>query len=628
MNTYRRNRLLAITLVTAFLFMAVSPAVNAALPVPPGDMNVGPWVDKVVYKVIIGDDQVILALQGGVVDIHDGFFDPDQYALLDADPNLNVVDDVLRNGYGHIKINTRDPPGNWTAFRRAFAFAFDKTRVETEIFQGLMRKHDSIIVYTNDDFSIEDELPYHYYDADPDTGNALLDAAGFTRDWVTYPVEGWRTDPNGNPIHLVIGYSPSSPAIAGGCAQIGVDALETLHISAETNQEDFNTYIANLNNHGDYDLLFYATYWTTKTVGWIDRSYHSRYVNDYGLNVVNFVNESVDTAIENMLAAKDYAEAYQYCAEIQRLLHYQVPQIVTYENIYLQAYRNDKFTGHVKDYGRYLNGKWTMHKIRNLDGTFGGTVASALGQEPDTFNLWTSNSGYTQQILDLIYSSLYDPGPDLRKYPVLAESYIEERHADNIAVPEGHHRFTIDLIQNATWSDGTPFTAEDVAFTFTYLLESAALGNPAGAGLVAQELVSAYAPSTYRVVVEFGRESYFNQDQALYLTPIPKHIFEPGAGIGYEGWNTWNPMFNPEDPMVTLGPFLLTDMEAGEFYECTVNPRWAYLPEGRFAPPTTSPTTSGPTGPTTFDATLAIVAGAVGAAVVILVGGFVLLRQK
>ena len=87
-------------------------------------------------------------------------------------------------------------------------------------------------------------------------------------------------------------------------------------------------------------------------------------------------------------------------------------------------------------------------------------------------------------------------------------------------------------------------------------------------------------------------------------------------------------MFNEEDPNVNCGPYLLTDMLAGDFYEVTVNPNWAYLPEGRFDVPTTTTTDTGTTEPPAFDSTLAIVAGAVGAAVVILVGGFVLLRQK
>ena len=631
MNTYRRNRLLAITLVTAFLFMAVSPALStAALPAPPTDLNVGPNVDKVVFKVVVGNDQLILALQGGVVDIHDGFFNPDSYAILDADPNLEISDDIMRNGYGHIKINTRDAPGNWTAFRRAFAYAYDKTRVLNEIHLGYMRMHDSVVVYTNDLFCIEDDLDYHYYNAEPAVGNALLDAAGFEID----PVTGYRNDPNGNPIHIVIGYSPSSPAIAGGCAQIGVDALEALHISGETNQEDFNTYLANLYNHGAYDMIFFATSFYGKTLDWMVREYGSEYANSYGQNDCNYVNETMDAILQDILDATTYEEAYAACAAAQEHLHYQVPLVITYQNMYLQAYRNDQFSGFIKDYGRYIHSKWNIQNVKKLDGTYGGTINAALGQEPDSFNGFTTNSGYSQQILNLVDSNLYDFGPDLEPYPVLAESYLEETHdgvgssTANPAVPEGHHRFTFDLIQNATWSDGTPFTAEDVAFTYTYLLESATLGNPSGAGLADANLVAAYAPSTYRVVVEFGAVSYWNFGQAAYLSPIPKHIFEPGAGIGYEGWNTWNPMFNPEDPYVTLGPFLFTDMEAGEFYELSVNPDWAYIPGDRFDTPTTSPTTT--TTPTTpvFDPTLAIVAGAVGAAVVILVGGFVLLRQK
>ncbi|MHA2359118.1 MAG: ABC transporter substrate-binding protein, partial [Candidatus Thorarchaeota archaeon] len=213
MNTKRKTRLLAVTFIAAFVFMTFSPALSSAVTLPKtlADLNVSPNIDKVVYKVIEGDDQMILAIQGGVVDIHDGFFDPDNYAILDADPNLEVSDDILRNGYGHIKINTRDAPLNWTALRRAFAFAYDKTKVKDDIFQGLMRMHDSVVVYTNDLFSIEDTLPYHYYNPEVAIGNQLLDDAGFDID----PVTGFRNDPNGNPIHLVIGFSSNSPAIAG-----------------------------------------------------------------------------------------------------------------------------------------------------------------------------------------------------------------------------------------------------------------------------------------------------------------------------------------------------------------------------------------------------------------------------
>ncbi len=616
MNNNRRNRLLAITFVAAFVFMAVSPALSGAQVTP--YLNIGPNVDKVVFKVIATEDNMILALQGGEIDIHDSFLEPNTIPIFAADPNIDMIDDVLRNGYGHIYINTAKAPMNWTAFRQAFAYAYDKTRVLTEVFQGLMNMHDSLVVSTNDLFCIEDDLPYHYYNAEPEIGNQLLNDSGFGFD----PVTGDRVDPNGNPIHIVIGYSPSSPAIAGGTAQIGVDALRSLGVSAETSQEDFNTYMSNMDQHGDYDMVFYATSFYGKTLDWMERTYGSAYADVPYYNGANFRNETVDLILEDLLAASDYDEAYAAASDLQLALHEQVPILICYQNMYLQGYRNDKFKGHVRDQGRYLNGKWSIQKIIQLDDTFGGTLSVRIGQEPDSFNIFTSNSGYTANIVNCLYSLLYDFGPDLNPYPVLAESYTEEVTAGGI------HRFTFDIIQNATWSDGTPLTAEDIAFTYNYAVESGEYGNPWGAPLASAGFVAAYAPTTYRVVIEFSRESYWNFGVAAYTLIIPKHIFEPGAGIGYENYAAWNPGYNPSDPFVTCGPFKFTDMEAGEFYEISVDPNWAYLPEGRFDTPTDTDTDTGTGTPPPFDATLAIVAGAVGAAVVILVGGFVLLRQK
>ncbi len=104
-----------------------------------------------------------------------------------------------------------------------------------------------------------------------------------------------------------------------------------------------------------------------------------------------------------------------------------------------------------------------------------------------------------------------------------------------------------------------------------------------------------------------------------YKPVLPKHVFQE---IGVENWNTWQPN-PPTEAMVTCGPFNVSEYIAGEFTELTYNPNYYYgLPHDT----TTGGPTTGPTdGP---DLTLTIIAGAVGAAVVILVGGYVLLRQK
>jgi peptide/nickel transport system substrate-binding protein len=215
-----------------------------------------------------------------------------------------------------------------------------------------------------------------------------------------------------------------------------------------------------------------------------------------------------------------------------------------------------------------------MRNIRKLDGTLGGTIRIAISEEPDTFNIYVTNSAYSAAILSELYPSLYKYGPDLTPWPDLAENLLTETHTDNPSVPVGHTRFTIDIVHNATWSDGEPLTAEDVAFTFTYAHESGIYGNPAWESI--GEMIAVYAPSTFRVVIEFSTSTYWHFSNFAYTSIIPKHIFNDIDGIGYEEWNTWNPVYDPAEPHVTCGPFVFTDYDAGEYYTITKNPLFHY----------------------------------------------------
>lgn len=624
----RTKSLVGITLVAAFLFMALSPGLTTAAYEFPSDICVGPYVDKIVYQVIADQDQRILALQAGTIEMDNSFFQSTYLPQLEADPDITVFQ-ALRNGYAHFTINCRDGAGGALAdpaFRRAFAYAFDKTAITAQIMAGYSQEHDSLVPYPNP-FCIEDELPWHYYTGDIVTGNATLDAAGY----IDADGDGWREFPGGAEIPtIVFEYASSVEQVGGGSCQIGVNAFRAMGIQATRTPADFNEYISRLDHHGDYDIVFFALNFYGTDVSWLAYTYWSEYADVDYQNPTNFANATYDSYRDALLYSTTFEDVYAAAAEMQKILFYQCPRIVVYENIYFQGYRNDKFQGHVPDFGRYITGPWTMRKINLIDADFGGTVTVALGQEPDSFNIYTTNSAYSAAVLENQWPSLYSLAPDGTPWPDLAESLLTETNSDNPAIPVGHTRFTIDIIQNATWSDGTPLTAEDVAYTYTYILESGVYGNPAAAvGL--GDLVGAYSPTTYRAVIEFGTESYWHFNNFAYSTIIPKHIFQT---IGYENWNVWNPGFDPEDPNVNCGPFILTDLEQGEFYEVTFNPLFHYAPERPTQTTTTTTTGTGTTTTTTtgtvptFDATLAIVAGAVGAAVVILVGGFVLLRQK
>ncbi len=569
-----------ISLIALLLLLMLSPNPSAAFSVLPNDLNVGPYVDKIVYKVIGNQDQRILALQSGEIEMDTSFFDPVHLQTLDADPDIDIYE-AVRNGYGHITIDCSDYPLNISGLRRAFAYAFNKTRVTTEIMDGFSVEHDSLVPLPNS-WCIEDELDWHYYDARPDIGNQILDDIGFSINATT----GFRVAPNGDAFDIIIAYSSESPEIGGGTAQIGVDALRALHIEAMVT--------TTMHGHNDYDMVFYAHNFGSDSVSWLAREYWSEYADDPYQNPSNFRNATYDSWRDQLLYGTSYEEVYEAAAEMQKILHYNVPRLVVYVNTYMQGYRNDQFTGHVEDLGKYISGPWTMRKIRKLDGTQGGVFPIAISQEPESFNIFTTNSAYSTAIMSEIWPSLYSYGPDSTPYQYLAERLITETHTDNPTVTDGHTRFTIDIIQNATWSDGTPLTAEDVAFSYSYFYESGPFGNPAATDL--GDLVAAYAPTLFRVVVEFNTESYWHFSNFAFDFVIPKHIFNDIDGIGYDGWNTWNPVFDPLEPHVNSGPFEFTDFEVGEFYEISANMDFAYYPSfasiNTFDPvPSTSPTT-------------------------------------
>jgi ABC-type transport system substrate-binding protein len=563
------------------MFLQLPPVVSIDIP---EDIRYGPFVDTVVYEHIIGSG-IILALQIGRVDIGDISYYSDA-SYFDDFENIDVLE-CPSNWYHSITINCDQYPLNINGFRRAFAFAFNKSKAVEHIYEGHASLHDSIVPSAYR-WCAEDLLEYHYYEADIERGNAILDELGFTLNTTT----GFRDAPNGEPFIVSGYYFEYSPEIM----LLASEALDSL----------------NINN--DMDPLW--TYPPPSSYGMV----HSYSNFEYDTNMVweddlsNYRNASLSYWIDKYHEGKTYEEVFEASVQIQKNLHHNVPRLVVCQPHHLEGIRTDQFQGHVEDTYRYFSGPWTLRRIHQIDGTYGGTLWIACDWV-DSFNIYTTWLRWSKEILDNLYSSLYSLDPNMNPISDLAESLLVETHSDNPSVPRNHTRFTFDIIQNATWSDGVPLTAEDIAFTFLYQLESLVYGNPAASSLT--DIVAVYTPSPYRVVFEFSSESYWNFDKIAYEYIIPKHIF---TTIGYEGWDTWNPVFDSEQPHVTSGPFVLTDFDySEETYELTFNPRYHWLPSRPLLEPNITTTTT----PISQDPTLLFFS--VGAYSVIAVGVIVLL---
>jgi len=117
----------------------------------------------------------------------------------------------------------------------------------------------------------------------------------------------------------------------------------------------------------------------------------------------------------------------------------------------------------------------------------------------------------------LVYDNLAHFGiaPDTYTFwPKLAKSY---------EVSEDGTTWTIHLVENATWHDGVPVTAEDVAFTFEYLYHTPGWGTPIRT-FKDIEVIDDY---TIKGVYGIGLSTAYTPGWWLWDPVIPKHIFEP-----------------------------------------------------------------------------------------------------
>jgi peptide/nickel transport system substrate-binding protein len=136
-----------------------------------------------------------------------------------------------------------------------------------------------------------------------------------------------------------------------------------------------------------------------------------------------------------------------------------------------------------------------------------------------TFNPYVSTSlGTELNMQSLTYEPLLEfniLNPAEPPIPWLATSY---------AWSNGGRTLTFTIRQGVKFSDGTPMTASDVAFTFNLLMKNKTLGSPAPAPTPLP--VSATAPDPSTAVLTFAQPEYANLFLIASTYVLPEHIWK------------------------------------------------------------------------------------------------------
>jgi peptide/nickel transport system substrate-binding protein len=519
----------------------------------------GPYVDKVVYTSYPNENDRVTALMSGDADALIFPVDPSFLSSLDLESDIDIYS-MVDNGLRYIGINCMKYPLNISGFRRAFAYAFDKNQVVSEVLDGHAIAHDSV-VSVKKDWCIEDQLPWHYYTNQSALGNQILDTLNFTIDGGT----GWRLAPDGSTFTVILVCLPGDETSIGIAEKAAV-ALNSLSI--ETDIVEDAVIFSNVDWHYDYDMVVYKDHYYERDFEWILDNYYSQNSVIPYKNPSNYRNDTFDSLREAVLSAPTEGEFLEAVSDIQKHLHENVPVLIVCHDIKYHAYENTYFTGYVEDDFWGIPGPWTNVKVHNKMGSvFGGAFDIAIGSYPITFNMFRSDAYSIQSFLSSLYSGVYKMGPHKEIYLDLAKEVDIETHSTNIAVPEGQTWVKVEVKDGIVWSDGTPLTCSDVAFTFTYLYEIGLLGRPAGVGRWTDDFLSSDVLSPNIARIKLDRDSYYTQlaiGKMLLTKIIPEHIFNDDTGIGYAGWLTWDPVLT-SDPFVTCGPFYLSAHDSLSF---------------------------------------------------------------
>src|SRR5437588_15739 len=195
-------------------------------------------------------------------------------------------------------------------------------------------------------------------------------------------------------------------------------------------------------------------------------------------------------------------------------------------------------------------------------------LVAAINEDPKNF--WDGINGGggsgARQLGHMVnqYLAVIDSAGDVHPR-LLAELPAVDKGTWTVS-SDGKMEVTYKVRQGAAWHDGTPFTADDIAFSFEVGRDPAIPnGNQS-----AVRLIEKIVPVDAQTAVATWSQTYAFADRLEHreFFPLPKHILERAYRESKETL-IGQPYFNQE--YVGTGPFKLTHWEPGSFMELTAN---------------------------------------------------------
>jgi peptide/nickel transport system substrate-binding protein len=193
----------------------------------------------------------------------------------------------------------------------------------------------------------------------------------------------------------------------------------------------------------------------------------------------------------------------------------------------------------------------------SADSTF---ILGYSGTEFNTFNQFNNPLGPSQMIALAVYDTLvhYDSNYN-PSVPDLAYKWV---------VYPNQSAATFYLVDNATWSDGQPVTAWDVAYSYELANNSVSTYASNVAGLTSIDVVN-----NYTITFHYQPTLLFLANAAAVIPIVPEHIWKQYV----PNPNNATQLQNYQDyPVVSSGPYTVTNYVQGQYIQLSANPNYFY----------------------------------------------------
>ena len=203
-----------------------------------------------------------------------------------------------------------------------------------------------------------------------------------------------------------------------------------------------------------------------------------------------------------------------------------------------------------------------LARVEGLTGRYGGHIVVGQRSEPKTLNPVTATDAISREVFERLHADLIEINRASQKTePALAKSWKIS--------PDGR-TFTLNLRKGIRFSDGHPFDADDVVFSFTVYLDEA-VGSPQRDLLIIDGKPITIAKLD-QYTVRFSLPRPYAAAERLFdsFAILPRHILEKPYREGkfVQAW----PLNAPPSEVVGLGPFRMKQYVPGQRLVLERNP--------------------------------------------------------